>query len=62
MRVGEYYYEPHGRHYRICQCNYSDGKLTVSNPVQSEPLRSDKEEARKRVYELNGWEYKAKSN
>ena len=55
MKVGEYSYSIHGRNYRICVCDYSDGKIQTSSPVRNEPLYIDREEARKRVYELNGW-------
>ncbi|EXZ01129.1 hypothetical protein M128_1662 [Bacteroides fragilis str. S6L8] len=41
-------------------CDYSDGKTQISSPVRNEPLYIDREEARKRVYELNGWKYKPK--
>ena len=60
MKVGEYSYSIHGRNYRICVCDYSDGKIQTSSPVRNEPLYIDREEARKRVYELNGWKYKPK--
>lgn len=60
MKVGEYSYSIHGRNYRIYVCDYSDGKIQTSSPVRNEPLYIDREEARKRVYELNGWKYKPK--
>lgn len=60
--VGEYYYSLHGRDFRIYRCDYSDGQTTMSSPVYEEPFFRDREEARKRVYELNGWEYKPKDN
>ncbi|MCS2588042.1 hypothetical protein [Bacteroides fragilis] len=60
MKVGEYSYSIHGRNYRICVCDYSDGKTQISSPVRNEPLYINREEARKRVYELNGWKYKPK--
>lgn len=60
MKVGEYHYSIYGNHFRIYQCDYSDGKITTSSPVRNEPLYSDREAARKRVYELNGWNYKPK--
>ena len=58
MKVGEYNYAIHGRHFRIYQCDYSDGKVTTSKSVANEPNYNDREAARKRVYELNGWNYK----
>ncbi len=60
MKVGEYSYSICGCHYRIYVCNYSDGKIETSSPVRNEPLYRDREAARKRVYELNGWNYKPK--
>jgi hypothetical protein len=62
MRVGEYEYRPHGRDFRIYRCDYSDGKTTTANPVYNEPFYRDREAARKRVYELNGWKYKPKNS
>lgn len=62
MKIGEYHYELHGRHFRIYQCSFNDGVTTMSDPVRGEPFFMDREEARKRVYELNGWNYKPKSN
>lgn len=62
MKVGEYYYTPRGRDFRIYCCVYSENGRTASDPVYEEPLFRDKEEARKRVYELNGWKYKPKDN
>lgn len=62
MKVGQYSYELHGRSFRIYRCDYSDGKIETSSPVQNEPFYRDREAARKRVYELNGWEYKQKDN
>lgn len=62
MKKGEYSYHPYGRHFRIYVCIYADGLTTTSDPVPGEPLYTDREEARKRVYELNGWKYKGKLN
>lgn len=62
MRVGDFFYLPRGRFYRIYCCESVSDKGTESTPVQDEPLYSTSEEARKRVYELNGWIYKPKKN
>lgn len=62
MKVGEYYYTPNGRQFRIYQCDYSDGKIETGKPVYKEPLFNNREDARKRVYELNGWHYKARES
>lgn len=61
MKVGEYHYCIHGRCFRIYVCDYSDGKIRTSSPVRDEPSYSNQELARKRVYELNGWEYKPRT-
>lgn len=58
MKVGEYFYTIHGRHFRIYQCDSSDAKGESGKPVYEEPFFTDREAARKRVYELNGWKYK----
>lgn len=60
MKVGEYEYAKHGNQFRIYRCSYADGKTTESDPVDSEPFYREREAARKRVYELNGWKYKPK--
>lgn len=59
MKEGEYHYIKSGSMYRIYQCDYSRNGIVTSSPVYSEPyMFTDPEEARKRVYELNGWKYK----
>lgn len=61
MKVGDFFYLPRGRFYRIYRYIESiSEKGTESIPVQNEPFYSSQEEARKRVYELNGWNYKPK--
>ena len=62
MKVGEYEYRPRGRDFRIYRCDYADGRITIANPVYNEPFYRDREAARKRVYELNGWKYNPKNN
>lgn len=62
MKVGEYSYELYGSNFRIYRCDYSDGKVETSSPVRNEPFYGDREAARRRVYELNGWNYKPKEN
>ena len=49
MDTGKYYYRIHGASYEICK----DGQH-----VRGERNYFVREEARKRVYELNGWRYK----
>ena len=58
MKKGEYSYKPFGRDFRIYVCTYADGRTSTSTPLRDEPLYRDSEAARKRVYELNGWNYK----
>ncbi|QCQ33745.1 hypothetical protein F7887_20205 [Bacteroides fragilis] len=62
MKVGEYSYSVCGRNYRICVCVYSDGTTARLSPVRNEPLYSDRETARKRVYQLNGWKYEKRTS
>ena len=58
MKSGDYFYTPRGKFYRKYRRNSASDKGTESIPVQDEPLFSSSEEARKRVYELIGWNYK----
>lgn len=60
MKVGEYHYGLSGRHFRIYQCDYAENGITTSKPVDNEPLYNNREAARRRVYQLNGWNYKPK--
>ena len=51
MKVGEYSYSIHGRNYRICVCDYSDGKtasMWICNKIQEFAERIKKEEQAKR--------------
>lgn len=57
MKTGEFFYERRGRQFRIYICDYSDNSASNASLVHSEPPLNDREEARKRVYELNGWKY-----
>lgn len=58
MKQGEYHYQPCGRQFRIYVCIRADKSGTMSTPADGEPLFNDREEARRRVYQLNGWNYK----
>ena len=62
MKVGEYFYQICGRSFRIYKCDHSDGRTETSDPVREKPPYYDRESARKRVYELNGWTYKPKKD
>lgn len=56
-KVGQYYYAPHGRGFRIYRYKEVTDTFHSALPVQSEPIFYDREQAKKRVYELNGWRY-----
>ncbi len=62
MKKGEYHYSSHGNQFRIYVCKQADDKGSISEPVNSEPFYSDRETARKRVYELNNWKYTPRNN
>ncbi len=59
-KVGQYSYEIHGRAFRIYICTLVTATGSQALPVYEEPFFYNEEEARKRVYELNGWKYKPK--
>lgn len=56
-KLGEYFYQIRGRGWRIYQTDFVSDRVTSASEVRGEPLYHDREEARKRVYELNGWKY-----
>lgn len=60
-KVGQYFYTYHGTGIRIYQYTevHQHGTI-VSEPVPGEAVYFNREDARKRVYELNGWKYKSK--
>lgn len=55
--VGQYYYAPRGRGFRIYRYTMVADGFRSASPVSDEPIFFDREEAKKRVYELNGWRY-----
>ena len=59
IRSGQCYYEPYGRGYRIYRCVANSAGGFIARPVEGEPTYRDREEAKSRVYELNGWEPRA---
>lgn len=59
-KVGQYFYTPHGNAFRIYRYDRVTAGATSASPVNEQPFFYDREEARKRVYELNGWKYKSK--
>lgn len=60
--IGQYFYAPSGRAFRIYRYDSVTDKGTVASPVQDEPYYYDREEARKRVYQLNGWNFNKRRN
>ena len=56
IRPGQYYYEPYGRSFRIYRCVTNSASGFIARPVEGEPTYRDREEAKSRVYELNGWD------
>lgn len=57
-KVGQYYYAPKGRHFRIYRYTSVTETCSSASLVLEEPMYADRHEARKRVYELNGWTMK----
>lgn len=55
IRPGQCYYEPYGRGFRIYRCEENFGEYFYATPLPDEPIYYNREEAKKRVYELNGW-------
>lgn len=53
----QYYYRIHGRIFEICRSTHFDGNVAFCKRVPEEKTYSNREEARKRVCELNGWNY-----
>lgn len=56
-KVGQYYYTIYHSMYRIYRYDVVCPAGSISSLVTDEPIFSNPEEARKRVYELNGWKY-----
>lgn len=54
-KEGQYFYKPHGRSFRIHRYLKVAGPACEISPCLEE--HRDREEARRRVYELNGWRY-----
>ena len=57
-KVGRCYYAPRGRAFRIYRYDYVSDTVATASPLPDEPYYYNREEARKRGYELNGWRYK----
>lgn len=56
-KVGQYYYAPRGREFHIYRYDVVTDKFQSASLVLNEPIYYDQEQAKKRVYELNGWRY-----
>ncbi len=56
-KTGQYYYTPCGSSFRIYRYDHVSGHGGSASPVSEEPVFYNREDARKRVYELNGWKY-----
>lgn len=55
---GQYSYHVQGRHfriYRITRCTTGPSCYVEEDPVPTEPYYLTEAEARRRVYQLNGW-------
>ncbi len=57
-KVGQYHYVYRGNSYVIYRCERSTEKGCLISARTDEPVFRDREQARKRVYELNGWRSK----
>ena len=57
-RPGQYFYTPRGRGFRIYRYDYVSPTATTAQPVPSEPMFFKREEAWRRVCQLNGWTFK----
>lgn len=56
LRTGMYHYMPRGSSFRIYRCDYADAHQFSSSPTDE--WFNTREEASRRVYELNGWKPK----
>lgn len=61
-KVRTYFYKPYYNMYRIYMIVDVTENTTSASAADDEPLFTDPEKARKRVYELNGWKWKEKTN
>lgn len=57
-KIGEYFYAPRGRRYKIYRISSITPTSTSSESIGE--IYARREEAKKRVYELNGWHYTPK--
>ena len=61
-KVGQYFYQPHGHGFRIYRWTFVSAESCSASRVEDEPTYYDREEAHKRVYKLNGWNFNKKKN
>lgn len=61
-KVGKCYYTPFGRGYRIYRYDYVGASTSTAVPVDGEPIYYNRDKARQRVYELNGWNFNKHKN
>lgn len=61
-KLGQYYYAPKGRHFRIYRYTSVTETCSSASLVLEEPMYADRQSARKRVYELNGWTMPVSAN
>lgn len=59
-KTGMYFYARCGRGFQIYRYDSVTERGTAASPLRGEPHYYNREEARKRVYELNGWKYTGK--
>lgn len=60
MKVGQYTYMMRGSFWRIYVCTHHNPEngSCAHSPVDGEKEYTNMEDARKRVFELNGWTYR----
>ena len=61
-KVGMCFYTRRGTGWCIYRYTMVNGTASCADPLPDEPIYFDREEARKRVYQLNGWRYKCKAD
>ena len=56
-KTGQYYYTLRGNRFYIYRCDNDSDSGYSGSPVNGEKSYTDRNHARKRVYELNGWKF-----
>lgn len=62
IKTGTYHYCRRRDSFRIYRCDHADAYGSTSSPVDGEPVYFSEEDARRRVYELNRWNFNAKKS